>query len=105
MNLLSNALKFTRRGFIKISVTKQTEMRIVRKINVKSSGSHLYDSEGERYIMVKIAVHDSGCGIKTEDQGKLFKLFGKLENNDEMNPTGIGLGLTICNNILSQMGS
>lgn len=40
---------------------------------------------------------DSGIGIKDEDIGKLFKFFGKVgTNNEEINPTGIGLGLTIC---------
>jgi signal transduction histidine kinase len=35
----------------------------------------------------------------------LFKIFGKLEQNDEsINPSGIGLGLTICNKILNQLG-
>ena len=48
---------------------------------------------------------DTGIGIKEEDQGKLFKFFGKVgENNDEINPYGIGLGLTICNKILNQLG-
>jgi two-component system sensor histidine kinase/response regulator len=45
-------------------------------------------------------IEDTGVGIKEEDFGKLFKIFGKLEKNDELNPSGIGLGLTICNKIL-----
>jgi len=33
-------------------------------------------------------------------------MFGKVGcNNEKINPTGIGLGLTICNKILGQMGS
>src|SRR5690606_36705054 len=37
---------------------------------------------------------------------ELFRIFGKLEQNDgQINPAGIGLGLTICNNILKQMNS
>ena len=50
------------------------------------------------------SVIDSGIGIKEEDQDKLFKFFGKLDN-DNLNPSGIGLGLTICNKILNQFGS
>lgn len=52
-------------------------------------------------IELKITVEDTGIGIKECDRGKLFKIFGKLDQYDEtINPTGIGLGLTICNNIL-----
>jgi K+-sensing histidine kinase KdpD len=33
-------------------------------------------------------------------------MFGKVGyNNEKINPSGIGLGLTICNKILGQMGS
>ena len=51
-------------------------------------------------------VEDTGIGIKEEDKGKLFRLFGKLEQyNQEINSTGIGMGLTICNKILNQLGA
>lgn len=46
-------------------------------------------------------VEDTGIGIKEEDKNKLFKMFGKLEQDDtKINTQGIGLGLTICQNIL-----
>lgn len=32
-------------------------------------------------------------------------MFGKLKSSSDVNPQGIGLGLTICNNILHQYGS
>ena len=51
---------------------------------------------------IRIAVIDSGIGIKHEDFSKLFKVFGKITQTDEANPQGIGLGLTVCNRILSQ---
>jgi signal transduction histidine kinase len=41
-------------------------------------------------------VEDTGIGIVKEDIPNLFKLFGKLERNAELNPRGIGLGLNIC---------
>jgi signal transduction histidine kinase len=31
-------------------------------------------------------------------------MFGKLKRNEDLNPSGIGLGLTICNKILNQLG-
>ena len=47
---------------------------------------------------IKFSVIDTGLGIKNEDKGKLFKLFGMLEqtgNNKKVNTNGIGLGLVI----------
>lgn len=34
-------------------------------------------------------------GIKREDISKLFKLFGKLDAHENINKSGVGLGLTI----------
>ena len=56
-------------------------------------------------VMIKVSVEDSGLGIKDEDKDKLFKMFGKLkQDSEDINPHGIGLGLTICNSVLSQLG-
>jgi len=49
-------------------------------------------------------VIDTGVGIKAEDQGKLFKLFGFLENTKEINANGIGLGLYISKRITNIFG-
>ena len=53
---------------------------------------------------LEIQVIDNGIGIKKENQGKLFKLFGFLEDTKELNTKGIGLGLNICQNIVQQFG-
>jgi len=47
---------------------------------------------------------DTGVGIKPDDIGKLFKLFGFLENTKEINTKGIGLGLYICKKITTIFG-
>jgi len=57
-------------------------------------------------VQLRFEVEDSGVGIKQEHIPKLFKMFGKVgADNDELNPNGIGLGLTICNKILGQFSS
>lgn len=86
VNLLSNALKFTFTGFIKIKIQ-----------NISS------DSPDK--CSLQFSVEDSGIGIKEEDEEKLFKIFGQVEQHEDINPKGIGLGLTICNNILGQLGT
>ena len=78
INLVGNAVKFTSKGGITLKAEKYRE--------------------DERYI--RLSVEDTGIGIKGEDQGKLFKVFGKLENEGEkMNKEGVGLGLNISDNL------
>ena len=72
INLVKNALKFTKKGYVKIKVC--------------------YLAERQNLI---IEVEDSGTGIAKEDLNKLFTRFGKLQRTAEMNHEGIGLGLTI----------
>lgn len=75
LNLLSNSLKFTSHGYIKLKIRKIIE-------------------NGSRFI--HFSVEDTGIGIKKEDLVKLFQLFGKLETeNLVLNPSGVGLGLVI----------
>ena len=67
MNLVSNSIKFTFQGYIKISVM------IIRKRHSE---------------MVEFEVEDTGIGIKKEDQSKLFKMFGMIPTNKRINPNG-----------------
>jgi CheY-like chemotaxis protein len=53
---------------------------------------------------LEISVIDTGVGISSEDQKKLFKLFGFIETSQEMNTHGIGLGLVIAENIVQEFG-
>ena len=50
-------------------------------------------------------VADTGIGIKDEDAGKLFALFGKINVSKNMNTEGIGLGLNISKKIVNALGS
>ena len=54
-------------------------------------------ANGKKYLEVQ--VQDTGIGIKKEDQKKLFKLFGFLDNTKAVNSRGIGLGLMISKKI------
>jgi signal transduction histidine kinase len=41
----------------------------------------------KKQITIRVSVKDTGIGIKEEDQSKLFKIFGKYEENFEsINP-------------------
>ena len=78
LGLQSNALKFTAKGHVKIIV------RIV---------DDLVGLDGDQFV--KISVEDTGIGISQQNQKKLFKLFGFVQDSNQMNTQGIGLGLVI----------
>ena len=85
LNLLGNALKFTDSGSITFSVEQ------------------LWENTRKFYIF---SVQDTGIGIKEDDLSKLFVLFGKLkQENNEVNKTGIGLGLTISNKLAKMLNT
>ena len=83
LNLQANAIKFTTEG--SVTIKGQT-----------------YIEDNETWL--QLSVIDTGIGIKAEDQGKLFKMFGYLQDDNQMNVHGIGLGLNISKKILEQFG-
>ncbi|MGC8479660.1 MAG: ATP-binding protein [Candidatus Micrarchaeia archaeon] len=87
VNLIDNALKFTEKGGVTVSV--------------KNHGS-------KKNPMVKVEVNDTGIGINKEYKSKLFKKFFqvKKETSTLTRPegTGTGLGLSIAKEIVSLHG-
>ena len=71
MNLLSNALKFTQKGYISMifDLEEVDEAKAKEVKNVKLV---------KRKLLIEI--EDTGIGIKNEDLSKLFKYFGKLKD-------------------------
>ncbi|MDR0858993.1 MAG: response regulator [Oscillospiraceae bacterium] len=82
VNLINNAIKYTRKGFAELSVS-------------------LVNSKGADCIAFKI--RDSGIGIRREDFPKLFKSFGQLDLEENRGILGTGLGLSIVRNLSSMM--
>ena len=83
-NLLSNALKFTREGFVKCSVRVQ--------------------SVTEKGARIRFAVQDSGIGISPEQQQYIFDAFRQAEAAITRSFGGTGLGLTISKKLVSLLG-
>ncbi len=83
LNLATNAAKFTSQG----------------KITMKIS----YTSTAEDEIELKIAVEDTGIGIRKEDIDKLFQSFQQLDSKRNRNIEGTGLGLAISQKLLELM--
>lgn len=84
VNLVGNAIKFTRRGRI--------------EINAK-----LVDANKQSQV-VRFEVSDTGPGIPNEKKGKLFKEFSMLHNPGKTRIEGTGLGLALCKKLVEAMG-
>jgi len=90
LNLVNNAIKFTEKGEILLSV------EVVKDKNC-SNRSH----DG---ICLQFSVHDTGIGIREEDISKLFHSFTQADNSTTRKFGGTGLGLSICKQLIHLMG-
>jgi signal transduction histidine kinase/CheY-like chemotaxis protein len=84
LNLLSNAVKYTKKGFVKFSV----------------SGEPLTEDK----IRLAFVVEDSGIGIRAEDLPKLFGEFTRIDEKRNSGIEGTGLGLAIARSLCRAMG-
>ena len=84
-NLLSNSLKFTEHGHVKVRA-------LLKGINVDGA-------------TVLFSVEDTGIGIKEVDQEKIFGSFWQVNDKATRKHGGTGLGLTICKRLLELMNS
>jgi len=83
-NLLTNAIKFTEKGIINLSV-KSIEKE-------------------DKKIKLLFKVSDTGIGISAEGKEKLFKDFSQTDKSTTRKYGGTGLGLAISNKLVSFMG-
>lgn len=88
-NLLSNALKFTERGRVSLTIT-------ARPVSEKNSQSR---------CKIHFAVRDTGMGISESARTEIFKAFSQAEPGTARKYGGTGLGLTITQRLLELMNS
>ncbi len=86
-NFLTNAIKFTDRGFVEFTVLEDSE------------------EDSEDFCNIKFIFEDTGIGISKEDQNKLFKPFNQIDSSITRRYGGTGLGLAISKKIINLMGS
>jgi two-component system sensor histidine kinase EvgS len=84
-NLVSNAIKFTQQGQVRVSV-------------------ELQPTDTPDRVHLQLLVEDSGAGISEQDQQRLFEPFVQAENSSQLPRGGAGLGLVISRNLCEMMG-
>jgi signal transduction histidine kinase len=87
--LLSNSIKFTDKGFVKLSI----------RIDENFPRHTVVDVLALRFI-----VEDSGWGMNPEQLAQCFDLFYQGESAKNHSRTGSGLGLSLCRKIVLAMG-
>lgn len=83
-NLLNNAVKFTERGEVRLSVA------------LKPAGLERAE--------LRVSVRDTGIGIPADRYGRLFKRFSQADNSTTRTYGGTGLGLAVCKALVEMMG-
>lgn len=83
-NLISNAVKFTESGGVKVSLEKES-------------------SEGEMDVLL-FKVSDTGIGIPESEKEQIFYHFSQASNNNVLLNGGAGLGLSIVKNLVEIKG-
>ena len=77
-NICGNAVKFTEKGYVKLSVNGSGDLLTVK-------------------------IEDTGMGIHKEDLPKMFNAFEQLDKVKNRSIVGAGLGLTICKSLVEMM--
>jgi len=83
INLASNSLKFTHRGFVALSVQ--------------------IAEQGPESVHVRFSVEDTGIGIAPDEVGRLFNPFVQADPSTTRRYGGTGLGLSICKRLVKLM--
>ena len=80
-NFISNAIKFTEQGEVRVSAQLSEDRRTIR-----------------------FSVADTGIGIAAEDQGRIFDEFTQLPSHLQGRVKGTGLGLPLCRRLAHLLG-
>lgn len=83
-NMLTNAVKYTERG----------------SVTLTAKGERVAADE----ILLRISVEDTGVGIRKENLDNLFGSFRRMDERDNRNIEGTGLGLNISRQLIEMMG-
>jgi signal transduction histidine kinase/ligand-binding sensor domain-containing protein/DNA-binding response OmpR family regulator len=104
MNLVGNAVKFTKKGEVHVSV------RAVSGLAARSASGHAVGSASgpggpaaDDRVRLEFAVRDTGVGIPKERIDRLFKAFSQADSSVTRQYGGTGLGLVISEKLIRMM--
>ncbi|HEU4843707.1 MAG TPA: response regulator [Burkholderiaceae bacterium] len=83
INLTNNAIKFTEQGEIVVTIRVQ--------------------ERSEQQVMLRVDVRDTGPGLTSEQQARLFQAFTQADTSTTRHHGGTGLGLTISKRLVEMM--
>ncbi|HEY0709636.1 MAG TPA: HAMP domain-containing sensor histidine kinase, partial [Polyangia bacterium] len=78
-NLIDNAVKFTDRGEVEVSVEPRSDA-------------------------VRVEVRDTGPGVPASERARIFEPFAHLESADSKHTPGVGLGLAMVREVMHMLG-
>ncbi|MFD2263292.1 response regulator [Lacibacterium aquatile] len=84
INLTGNAIKFTEHGHVRLVIA--------------------HEMLGERELLLKVSVEDTGIGIAVDKRNQLFAPFEQGDTSNTRQYGGTGLGLAICKGLVELMG-
>ncbi len=84
INLVGNAIKFTERGHVFVSVEEESHEESITRLH--------------------FIVKDTGVGIPEDKREKIFEPFSQADSSTTRKFGGTGMGLTICSRLVTTMG-
>ncbi|CAN5316896.1 hypothetical protein BH09VER1_BH09VER1_36880 [soil metagenome] len=97
-NLVSNAVKFTRSGEIRV----EAQCGDIKELSMATQSYFSDPPKGS--FLLRVSVSDNGMGIPLEKRSLLFRSFDQLDPSTARKFGGSGLGLTICRRLTQLMG-
>lgn len=104
LNLLSNAAKFTEKGYVTLTVKKMSKEKLPKIQPESELKTPSEDREKESPIMVIFYVKDTGIGMSEEQQDRIFQAFTQADDSTTRKYGGTGLGLAISQRFCKLMG-
>ncbi|QDV27444.1 Autoinducer 2 sensor kinase/phosphatase LuxQ [Aureliella helgolandensis] len=106
INLIGNAIKFTEKGTVTLTVNYEEEPSLECHSLLPSSSSQLPSSTlgSSQSSTLSFAIRDTGIGISPEQQQRLFKPFSQGDSSITRSYGGSGLGLAISLRLAEMLG-
>jgi PAS domain S-box-containing protein len=109
LNLIGNAIKFTEHGEVEVRVGVNSEQSSVISeqssvISNQSVDAPSLVTDHCSLITLHFDVRDTGIGIPSEKQERIFRAFEQEDTSTTRKYGGTGLGLTIASRLLALMG-